>query len=186
MTKRALPEILLFHLDFLEVRQNEGGKAMPIMLNEITDESLKEKDAIYNILKRWIVEGKLEPAEKISDLEIAKNFHVSRTPVREALKRLEAQKLIVMKPGKSTIVSEIETDNIEQWYQPMAALQQLAARIAASRMTPTHILCLKEINEKFRIAIEENRHLDSFECDREFHDYILRIEIGRASCRERV
>lgn len=175
MTKKALPEILLFHLDFLEVRQNEGGKAMPIMLNEITDESLKEKDAIYNILKRWIVEGKLEPAEKISDLEIAKNFHVSRTPVREALKRLEAQKLIVMKPGKSTIVSEIETDNIEQWYQPMAALQQLAARIAASRMTPTHILCLKEINEKFRIAIEENRHLDSFECDREFHDYILRI-----------
>ena len=71
---------------------------MPIMLNEITDEALKEKDAIYNILKRWIVEGKLEPAEKISDLEIAKMFHVSRTPVREALKRLEAQKLIVMKP----------------------------------------------------------------------------------------
>lgn len=148
---------------------------MPIMLEEITEELLKEKDCIYNLLKQWIVEGKLEPAEKISDLEIAKVFHVSRTPVREALKRLEAQKLIVMKPGKSTIVSEIETNNIEQWYQPMSVLQQLATKIAASRMTPEHILHLNEINENFRIALEKNRHLDSFEYDKEFHEYILKV-----------
>ena len=74
MTKRALPEILLFHLDFLEVRQNEGGKAMPIMLNEITDESLKEKDAIYNILKRWIVEGKLDRPKKFPTWRLQKIF----------------------------------------------------------------------------------------------------------------
>lgn len=148
---------------------------MPIMLEEITDEHLKEKDSIYNLLKQWIVEGKLEPAEKISDLEIAKIFHVSRTPVREALKRLEAQKLIVMKPGKSTIVSEIETDNIDQWYQPMTVLQQLATKIAASKMTPEHISRLKEINEDFRIAIEKNKYLDSFEYDKEFHEYILQV-----------
>lgn len=148
---------------------------MPIVMEEITEDCLKEKDAIYNILKRWIVEGKLQPSEKISDLEIAKTFHVSRTPVREALKRLETQKLVIMKPGKSTIISELETSNIEQWYQPMATLQQLAARIAVPKMKTIDILHLKEINENFRIAIAEHRYLDSFEYDKEFHNYILQV-----------
>ncbi len=148
---------------------------MPIMIGEITDDCPKEKDSIYNILKRWIIEGKLEPSEKISDLEIAKAFRVSRTPVREALKRLESQKLVIMKPGKSTIISELETSNIKQWYQPMAVLQQLAAKIAVSKMKTIDILHLKEINEKFRISIVEHRYLDSFEYDKKFHDYILQV-----------
>ena len=99
---------------------------------------------IYESIKQWIIEGRLKPGEKLSDTDIAALFHVSRTPVREAFQQLEMQKLIKSYPGKATIVTEIETDHIEQWYLPMVSLQQLAATIAIEKVTQAQIDDLKQ------------------------------------------
>ena len=88
-------------------------------------------------------------------IEIADYFKISRTPVREALQLLEAQKLVKSFPGKATIVTELETENIEKWYQPMAVLQQLAITLAVDKITPAHINRLRNLSDIFKMCIRD-------------------------------
>lgn len=131
---------------------------------------------IYESIKQWIIEGRLKPGEKLSDTDIAALFHVSRTPVREAFQQLEMQKLIKSYPGKATIVTEIETDHIEQWYLPMVSLQQLAATIANEKVTQEQIDDLKQLSDVFLRRVRSQADpMELLQADRAFHDYILRI-----------
>ena len=131
---------------------------------------------IYESIKQWIIEGRLKPGEKLSDTDIAALFHVSRTPVREAFQQLEMQKLIKSYPGKATIVTEIETDHIEQWDLPMVSLQQLAATIAIEKVTQEQIDDLKQLSDVFLRRVRSQADpMELLQADRAFHDYILRI-----------
>ena len=71
------------------------------------------KAEILETLHNWIILMQMKPGEKISDTELADYFHVSRTPVREVLKILEQQKLILTYPGKATVVADLDLDKIE-------------------------------------------------------------------------
>lgn len=134
------------------------------------------KNQIYENLKQWIIEGTLKPGEKLSDVDIATRFHVSRTPVREALQQLEMQKLIKSYPGKATIVTEVETDHIEKWYLPMISLQELAATIAIEKVTQEQIDHLKRLSEVFSSLVRSKADaIELQQADQDFHNYILQI-----------
>jgi DNA-binding GntR family transcriptional regulator len=149
---------------------------MPIpQKNEETTVRLSAKEITYETLKKWIVEGTLYPGEKLSDSDMADYFSVSRTPIREAFQLLEEQKLIKSFPGKATIVTEVETKNIEQWYHPLMALQKLAAELATEKSTSEHIKTLKDINSNFLQAVESKDIYQISYGDKEFHDYIMEI-----------
>ena len=130
---------------------------MPLPREESSFERLSAKQRVYETVKDWIIEGQFQPGEKVSDIEIADYFKVSRTPVREALQLLEAQKLVVSYPGKATLVTELETDNIEKWYLPMAMLQQLAVSIAIEKVTPEDIRRLRKLAEDFAESVKEQK-----------------------------
>ena len=134
------------------------------------------KSEILDILTRWIVEMQLTPEEKISDLEIAAYFKVSRTPIREILKILEMQKLICTYPGKATVVAKLGIENPEQWYLPMQTLQCLAARLAVERATEEDIAILQDINAAFaqQVALRTDT-MELLETDQRFHNKILHI-----------
>lgn len=86
------------------------------------------------------------------------------------------QKLIKSYPGKATIVTEIETDHIEQWYLPMVSLQQLAATIAIEKVTQEQIDDLKQLSDVFLRRVRSQADpMELLQADRAFHDYILRI-----------
>lgn len=149
---------------------------MPLPKEEHDIRKVSAKQKVYEMLKEWIIEGQLRPGEKISDGDIAALFHVSRTPVREALLQLEMQKLVKSYPGRSTVVSELEYENIEKWYAPMACLQQLAVGMAVENAGEANIARLKELNERFAVEVrEKNDVLNIFEADREFHSYIIEM-----------
>lgn len=149
---------------------------MPLPKEEHDIRKISAKQKIYEELKKWIIEGQLQPGEKISDGDIAALFHVSRTPVREAVLQLEMQKLVKSYPGRSTVVAEIEYENIEQWYTPMTCLQQLAAKMAMEKVRPEQIERLKELNRDFAEKVREHQDvLAIFEADKEFHSYILEM-----------
>ena len=149
---------------------------MPLPKEEQDFKRVSAKQKVYDTMKKWIIEGQLRPGEKISDGEIAALLHVSRTPVREALLQLELQKLVKSFPGKSTVVSEIEYENIEQWYAPMACLQQLAVGIAVDRAGKENVERLKDLNQRFIEEVRERKDiLGIFEADRNFHSYILSL-----------
>ena len=147
---------------------------MPLPSQEISFERTSAKQKVYETVKDWIIERQFKPGEKVSDVEIAEYFNISRTPVREALQLLEAQKLVRSYPGKATIVTEIETENIEKWYLPMATLQQLAIKLAVERITPMHIERLKLLSETFTESVkEQNKPMPILRADKEFHSCIL-------------
>ncbi len=148
---------------------------MPIPKGELNLGRVSAKDMIYEHVKNWIIEGKLLPLEKISDVEIAEYFSVSRTPVREAFKLLEMQRLIQSFPGRSTIVTEIQTDNIEECYLPLAELQRLAVTLAVEKITESDIERLRTLNEKFKAEASGDDPMRILNADIEFHGYILEI-----------
>lgn len=149
---------------------------MPLPKEESSFERLSAKQKVYETVKDWIIEGQFQPGEKVSDIEIADYFKVSRTPVREALQLLEAQKLVKSYPGKATLVTELETDNIEKWYQPMATLQQLAVTLAVEKIKPEHIHRLRQLADEFAECVkEQEKPMPILKADKEFHRCILEI-----------
>lgn len=149
---------------------------MPIPINDVIPENKTAKERVYEVLRKWIIEGQLVPEEKIVDSEIASYFNVSRTPVREAIQLLEQQKLVLSYPGKSTIVTEINKDDINQWYIPMLNLQKLAIEMAVEKITALNIKKLTRLNDIFCEKI--NSHAPAIEllyADKEFHDAILEV-----------
>ena len=147
---------------------------MPLPNQEVPFERTSAKQKVYETVKDWIIEGQLKPGEKISDVEIAEYFNMSRTPVREALQLLEGQKLIKSYPGKATMVTEIETDDIEKWYLPMAMLQQLAINLAVEKITPAHISRLRDLSDNFTECVkEQDKPMAILKADKAFHSCIL-------------
>lgn len=153
-----------------------GVKVMPLPKAEMNFERTSAKQRVYETVKDWIIERQLRPGEKVSDIEMASYFHVSRTPVREALQLLETQKLVKSYPGKATLVTELQTDDIEKWYLPMATLQQLAISLAVDRITLSHINQLYKLSNQFKECIkEQNKPMPIMKADEAFHRYILEI-----------
>ena len=148
---------------------------MPVPTTPFDTEKTPTKEDMMEKLREWIVTLHIAPGEKIADIDIASYFNVSRTPVREVLKILEQQKLICTYPGKATMVAPLRTDNIEELYVPMRALQCLAARIAVDKATDEDVSELIELNEDFYVKMlnrSENTY-DVLMADKRFHDKVV-------------
>jgi GntR family transcriptional regulator, rspAB operon transcriptional repressor len=94
---------------------------------------MREGDRVYAVLRDEILEWKLSPGTVLGEVELSKKLGVSRTPVREALRHLEREKLVQIRPGRGAVVSEISMHNIAQIFQMREALETYAARLAARK-----------------------------------------------------
>lgn len=146
---------------------------MPIPQKRIAEVPKSAKLRIYEELKKWIVDGTLQPGEKIYDSEIAQFFSVSRTPVREAIQLLADQKLIEVFPGKESRVTEMSVADVDQFYKILASLHSLALEFAYPHVGQEMIEQLKQTNEKLSRAIEGGTQEEAIRYDQEFHDIIL-------------
>ncbi len=146
---------------------------MPIPNQPLTDIRITAKERVYQTLRGWIIDGTLQPGEKISDQEIAKYFSVSRTPVREAIQQLSDQKLIDVYPGRESLVAPIDLDVVRQCYQMMAELQALAVQFAFSKITPKMIWELEQINGEISSldGLPDAQAIPAW--DQKFHDYFF-------------
>lgn len=91
----------------------------------------KTSEVVLATLRGWIVDGVLAPEETLRDVDLAAAFGVSRTPVREALLRLEREGLIESQPGRWTRVTPLDTAELARVYPVWIELEALAARLAA-------------------------------------------------------
>ena len=112
---------------------------MPLPTIPCDIDMVPTKENIIEKIREWIITLEFAPGEKIADIDIASYFGVSRTPVREVLKILEQQKLIVTYPGRATVIAELQTEKIDELYVPMRTLQCLAVKIAADKATEEDI-----------------------------------------------
>ncbi|CAG7647496.1 HTH-type transcriptional repressor RspR [Paenibacillus allorhizosphaerae] len=148
---------------------------MPIPSNFSTPARMSAKERALSQIQRWIIDGTLQPGEKLIDADLADALGVSRTPIREALQLLEMQSLVEMHPGKDTRVKTIEKDDVLKMYPTLAALHSLAAELAAPLIIPGQIEQLKELNARFSQAIELGQPFQAMEIDEQFHNLIIDI-----------
>lgn len=107
-----------------------------------------QKDA-YQLLLDAIDQGLFRPGDRLVESELAERFGVSRTPVREALQRLETQGVLA-RDGRSLVVASLDHDQLGELYVVRAELEGLAARLAAQHAAPEEIRVLWEMIDKDR------------------------------------
>lgn len=111
---------------------------------------------VYRDLKEKILKNKLLPGDKLVEMEIASKLDVSRTPVREALKKLEKEGLVTSFPRKSYIVSKISVKEAKNLYIVRKSLEPLCVELLAEKGLTERTQYFKEVNEDLRIAIEND------------------------------
>lgn len=137
-------------------------------------------DQVYKSLKTAIISLELEPGQKINDMILAKNFNVSRTPIREAIKRLENECLVISEPGSETRITEINVEEVKQAFVVVATLHGLAAKLAVNNLTHQDISNLKKYNYELKINIETGKIFKSIDSDDAFHNVFLKAADNNA------
>lgn len=131
-----------------EQAKQTGAGGLEIMATNSAAESKQLlNDEVFQHIGWQIIDGTLAPGERIRDLEVATRLHVSRTPVREALQRLERLGLVTMYPNRYTEVTEVTTDLVAQSLAFAGYQAGIAARLAVPRLSAaqrTHVAALVE------------------------------------------
>jgi len=127
------------------------------------------RDDVYSSLRDAIVDGTFAPGERLKDPELEEWLGVSRTPIREALLRLERAGLVLSQPGKSTIVAPYDAEATANAQQVTAAMHELAARLAMPLITNIEIEAMTQANIRFAAALDAQDADAALEADDEFH-----------------
>jgi len=131
-------------------------------------------EQVYKALRREIIEMRIKPGEKLSEVQMAERFNVSRAPIRDAIRRLQQEKLVLVKPQVGTIVSQIFPDEATEICEVRLLLEPHAAFVATSRITDADLALLKAAFERMltlREGSEERRAL-VFQTDNDLHKTI--------------
>ena len=128
---------------------------------------------VYYDLKEKILSAKLLPGVRVSEKEIAENFGISRTPIREALVKLAEQGLIQTHAGRGFIVRKFSLKEIEDLYTLREALEVLGIRLATPKMDKKKISHLGKLLEAFPAIIEEYDLVKFNEIDALFHENLI-------------
>jgi len=127
-------------------------------------------DMVSAMLREMILSGELKGSQALRQRDIALQFDVSQTPVREALRRLESEGLVINDPHRGATVAESHAGGLEENYQIRAALESLGARLAARSITERQLAHLSELNDKMRAVGEADEAYAPL--NREFHFFI--------------
>ncbi len=136
------------------------------------NEYLPLRDVVFNTLRQAILRGELKPGERLMEIALANRLGVSRTPVREAIRMLELEGLVIMIPRKGAQVAQITEQDLNDVLEVRLGLEELAVRFACERITDEEIkelgLAVKEFEKKMR----EDDLSTQAEADVKFHEII--------------
>ncbi|HET8617245.1 MAG TPA: GntR family transcriptional regulator [Actinomycetales bacterium] len=141
---------------------------MPVPRTAVPKRPLLRDDA-YRRLRDAIVDGTLQPGERLRDAELGAWLGVSRTPVREALARLEQAGLVVTRPGRSTTVAPLDVRAVRDAQSVVASMHQLAVRLAVPRLVDDDLHRMAEANDRFAAALRDGDADAALEADDELH-----------------
>ncbi len=141
-------------------------------LNVTMDEYLPLRDVVFNTLRQAILRGELKPGERLMEIQLATKLGVSRTPVREAIRKLELEGLVLMIPRKGAEVADIVEKGLRDVLEVRKALEELSVRLACDRITKKEIDELKRAAEEFKKTLKQRDITKIAEADVRFHDII--------------
>lgn len=141
------------------------------MMND--DEYLPLRDVVFNTLRQEILTGNLKPGERLMEIHLANKLGVSRTPIREAIRKLELEGLVIMIPRRGAEVAQITLKNLKDVMEVRRALDVLAIELACERMDHQELDTLYLACEHFSSAVKTKDTRMLAEADVAFHDKIV-------------
>ena len=136
------------------------------------DEYLPLRDVVFNTLREAILRGELKPGERLMEIQLANKLGVSRTPIREAIRKLELEGLVLMIPRKGAEVAQITEKSLRDVLEVRRALENLAVQLACLRMSPQTLADLKAAARVFEEILGGEDVTAVAEADVAFHDVI--------------
>ncbi|MBQ9030198.1 MAG: GntR family transcriptional regulator [Parasporobacterium sp.] len=136
------------------------------------DEYIPLRDIVFKTLREAIVTGELKPGERLMEIKLANEMGVSRTPVREAIRKLEQEGLVYLTARKGAEVAPINAKDLKEVLEIRKALEGLACQMACQNAKEEDIRTLQSINEEIGKAIELGDIEQIARLDAKFHDQI--------------
>lgn len=137
------------------------------------NEYLPLRDVVFQTLRQAILTGEFAPGERLMEIALADRLGVSRTPVREAIRKLELEGLVVMIPRRGAEVARITEKDLRNVLEVRCALEELSASLACERITDEEKEQLRVALDDFEKAVQNKDISEIVEKDIEFHDVIF-------------
>ena len=137
------------------------------------NEYLPLRDVVFKTLRQAILKGELEPGERLMEIQLAERLGVSRTPIREAIRKLELEGLVIMIPRKGAEVADITEKSLRDVLEVRKALEELAVQLACEKITQEELEELEKAGENFKKVLNRSKDITEVaEADVRFHDVI--------------
>ena len=130
------------------------------------------RDVVFNTLRQAILRGELQPGERLLEIHLADKLGVSRTPIREAIRKLELEGLVVMIPRKGAAVANITEKDTKDVLEVRRTLEMFAVEVACDRITEEQLVQLKEAAKAFEASKGSMDLIRIAETDMYFHEII--------------
>jgi DNA-binding GntR family transcriptional regulator len=132
-------------------------------------------EEVANRVRELIRDGRLKKGDKIAEKEICDLLGISRTPLREALRVLSSEGLIVMVPHRGAHVAEPSMQEIRQMFEVMAILEGTCARVAAEKMTDAQLRKIERLHEKLETHYRAGDHEKYLKVNHDYHVLIQKM-----------
>lgn len=139
---------------------------------QLDEPPLPSSERVYQALKHRILAGMLEPGSRLVELQLAQDFQVSRTPVRETLKRLMAEGLVRVDPVRGIVVSDVDARELEEIFVIREVLDGLAARLAANRVSSADLTKLHLLMDMMHDSVANGQWEAMVQANIKFHDIL--------------
>ena len=138
------------------------------------DEFLPLRDVVFNTLRQGILTGELKPGERLMEIHLANKLGVSRTPIREAIRKLELEGLVTMIPRRGAEVAQITEKSLRDVLEVRRALDALSVELACDRINDEELAALGKACESFEKAVSTGDPKKIAQADVEFHNIIVK------------
>ncbi len=145
---------------------------LSMIMREFPD--LPLRDVVFRTLRRGIHQGLLTPGERLIEIQLANRLGVSRTPIREAIRMLELEGLVVMLRRRGAVVSNITRKNLNDVLEVRISMEKFATGLACERITSEQLSGLEEAEALFVEAVNRDDITLMATRDKEFHDLIFK------------
>lgn len=133
------------------------------------------RDVVFENLRGAILEGKLKSGQRLMEVQLAEQLGVSRTPIREAIRKLELEGLVLMLPRKGAYVADMSFKDLIDVLEIRATLEGLAASLASERRRDEDIKGLEKLAKEFEDSVKNGDIESVLKKDIEFHEYIFSL-----------
>jgi DNA-binding GntR family transcriptional regulator len=137
------------------------------------------KDQVYEYIRLQMKVGKLQPGDSIDMNAFSRKLGVSKTPLRDALIRLEMEGFVRILPRRGVVVNELSIQDIKNYYQILGALESTAVIAAAPHLTESEVEKMEKLNESMRRALKRDDFNAYYENNLRFHDIFLTLSGNR-------